>query len=180
MDENDRPWLVIQQRVHADVDFYRDWDTYETGFGVMNPRNSFWMGNKLLNALTNNGETWRLRVDLESMFDGDQAYALYSSFSMADATDKYRLSIGTYSGTAGNSLRAHDDMQFTTFDQDNDRSGSNCAVAFKGGWWSVVPAGTHTLVIYSGESLRYNSCHSANLNGLFFEGTTACLLAMGR
>jgi len=42
-------------------------------------------------------------------------------------------------------------MQFTTIDNDNDRDGGNCAVNFKGGWW-------------------YQSCHNANLNGLYHGG----------
>ena len=40
-----------------------------------------------------------LRVELE---DGSEsAYAEYSSFSIADESDKYRIHVSGYSGTAG-------------------------------------------------------------------------------
>ena len=44
-----------------------------------------------------------LRVDLED-FEGNVSFAEYSIFKVADASDKYRLLIGGYSGTAGDSM----------------------------------------------------------------------------
>ena len=46
------------------------------------------------------------RVDLED-FDGNVTFAEYSTFKVADSSDKYRLSIGGYSGTAGDSMADH-------------------------------------------------------------------------
>eukprot|EP00730_Choanoeca_flexa_P014846 TRINITY_DN6639_c0_g1_i4.p1 TRINITY_DN6639_c0_g1~~TRINITY_DN6639_c0_g1_i4.p1 ORF type:complete len:488 (+),score=61.05 TRINITY_DN6639_c0_g1_i4:83-1546(+) len=151
MDENDRPWLVFQQRVHADVDFYQPWSMYRQGFGVMNPRNSFWMGNKLLNALTGNGQNWRLRVELESMVEHDRAHALFETFRVGTEAENFKLTAQGYSGTAGDSLTYASGYAFSTYDKDNDIYGENCASLFKGGWW-------------------YTNCHGSNLNGLFFEG----------
>ena len=44
-----------------------------------------------------------LRIDLED-FDGKVVFAEYSIFKVADGSDKYRLLIGGYSGTAGDSM----------------------------------------------------------------------------
>lgn len=40
-----------------------------------------------------------LRVDMER-FNGEKAYAVYSSFSVADEASKYRLQVDGYNGTA--------------------------------------------------------------------------------
>lgn len=52
-------------------------------------------------------------------------------------------------GNAGDSLRVHDIMDFSTNDQDNDKSQENCAENHQSGWW-------------------YNDCYSAHLNGRYF------------
>jgi hypothetical protein len=39
-------------------------------------------------------------VDLTD-FDGDKAYALYSTFRVGDESSKYELTVSGYSGTAG-------------------------------------------------------------------------------
>lgn len=44
-----------------------------------------------------------MRVDLED-FEGNVRYAEYTTFKVADEGDKYRLLIGGYSGTAGDSM----------------------------------------------------------------------------
>jgi len=69
----------------------------------------------------------------------------YWSFTIGDeANDDYRIAVDGYSGDAGDGLRStvwyppltfHDGMSFTTFDQDNDHNGSNCASLHSGGWW---------------------------------------------
>ena len=44
-----------------------------------------------------------LRVDLED-YDGVRKYAQYTTFTVADADDNYRLTIDGYNGTAGDSM----------------------------------------------------------------------------
>ena len=60
------------------------------------------LGNDDLHRLTV-ADDIMLRVDLED-FDGVIRYAEYSTFKVADEGDKYRLSIGGYSGTARDSM----------------------------------------------------------------------------
>ena len=54
-------------------------------------------------------------------------------------------------------LSSHSEMAFTTKDQDNDESGSNCASSEIGGWW-------------------YKNCGHVNLNG---GGTTSLYWGSG-
>ena len=62
--------------------------------------------------------------------------------------------IVVYLGTAGDSFAYHHEAPFSTKDQDNDPDDRKCAEIFKGGWW-------------------YNTCHRANLNGLYRHGNHA-------
>ena len=91
---------MFQRRLNGSVDFYLDWAAYKNGFGNLN--GEFWLGNDNLHRLTaaDNGS---LRVDLED-FDGNITYAEYTTFKVADEGDKYRLLIGGYNGTAGDSM----------------------------------------------------------------------------
>ena len=140
-------WIVFQKRLDGSVDFFRNWTDYEHGFG--NASGEYWLGLKNIRRLTSDSTTWALRIDLES-FDGETAYATYDTFAVSDAASKYTLSVGEYSGCAGDSLKyagfVLNGMQFSTYDQDNDATSSNCAKHYKGGWW-------------------YNACYRAHLNG---------------
>ena len=93
-------WIVFQRRLDGSVDFYLDWESYKNGFGDLN--GEFSLGNDNLHRLTGNDDAI-LRVDLED-FDGDTRYAEYTTFKVADEADNYRLLIGGYSGTAGDSM----------------------------------------------------------------------------
>ncbi|KAM7436878.1 hypothetical protein ABFA07_013386 [Porites harrisoni] len=140
-------WTVFQKRQDGSVDFYRPWDDYKRGFGNLN--GEFWLGLDKINRLTVSG-SYKLRVDLEDL-QGSTAFAEYSSFAVTSERVKYKLSLGSYSGTAGDSLNEHRGQPFTTKDRDNDSNSGNCAVLYKGAWW-------------------YNSCHYSNLNGLYLHG----------
>ncbi|KAJ8042045.1 Tenascin-R [Holothuria leucospilota] len=72
----------------------------------------------------------------------------WTNFHVASEAGLYALGVSGYntSSTAGNSLSLHDQMNFSTFDMDNDVSRNlNCAKMYSGGWW-------------------YNECSFANLN----------------
>ncbi|XP_071785585.1 uncharacterized protein [Asterias amurensis] len=142
-------WTVFQRRQDGSVDFYLDFASYSRGFG--NLEGEFWLGNDNLHRLTAKGE-YELRVDLTG-FDDDTGFAVYESFSIADVSDNYRLSLGSYSGTAGDQLSYHNNRAFTTKDRDNDAWGYNCAKQCHGAWW-------------------YGFCYHSNLNGRYFNEVT--------
>ena len=96
-------WTVFQRPLDGSIDFYLDWESYKNGFGDLN--GEFWLGNDNLHRLTATDDVV-LRVDLED-FDGNKTYAEYTTFKVAGEADNYRLLIGGYSGTAGESLIYH-------------------------------------------------------------------------
>ena len=138
-------WTVFQRRQDGSVDFYLGWQKYKTGFG--NLSSEFWLGNDYIHRLTARTPS-ALRVELEDSA-GVRKYAKYGSFSVSAESDKYRLSVGSYSGDAGDSMAYQNNMNFTTKDRDNDvHTGRNCAVGNTGAWW-------------------YKHCHESNLNGQY-------------
>ncbi|XP_069566391.1 tenascin-like isoform X2 [Brachyistius frenatus] len=134
-------WTVFQRRKDGSVDFFRGWKDYSKGFGDLS--GEFWLGLESihnLTAMTN----MNLRVDLRD--GGESAFAQYSTFAVAKRN--YKLSVGGYSGTAGDSLSYHNNRIFSTKDRDPQPFITRCALSYRGGWW-------------------YKNCHEANLNGLF-------------
>ncbi|GFR31518.1 techylectin-5A [Trichonephila clavata] len=152
MDTDEGGWTVIQRRgnYNRSIDyFFKDWKSYKEGFGDI--EKEFWLGNDNIFALTNQ-RLYSIRFDLKAM-EGEKRYALYDTFWTDDENHKYTLHIQDYSGDAGDSMiRVHDNQKFSTKDQDNDNTANaHCADSLKGGWW-------------------YESCYSANLNGLNLRG----------
>ncbi|XP_070532840.1 angiopoietin-related protein 7-like [Ptychodera flava] len=142
-------WTVIQRRQDGSVDFYRGWEDYKNGFGDLN--GEFWLGNDKIHRLTNQGRRYELRVDLEN-FENETRFAQYDDFTIANERRRYEITLGSYSGNAGDSMKFDNGKQFTTKDNDNDRSAKhNCAVSFTGAWW-------------------YSSCSLSNLNGQYLDG----------
>lgn len=93
-------------------------------------------------------------------------YADYNMFRIGSEADKYRLTYGFYfGGDAGDAFdgydfgddtsdkhhTSHNGMQFSTFDNDNDKFNGNCAQQEGSGWWM-------------------NRCHAAHLNGKYYTG----------
>merc|ERR1712183_730406 len=141
-------WNVFQNRFNGETDFAQNWTTYEKGFGKLSAE--YWLGLKNIHTLTKEG-TFKLRIELSS-FDGRNKYAEYDEFRIANASDNYRLTFDkySYSGDAGDELYYHHNMEFSTYDVDNDVYYENCATHFGG---------------YGGN--WYQSCYSQNLNGKF-------------
>ena len=142
-------WTVFQRRIDGSVDFYRNWTSYVAGFGDL--EGNLWIGLDKLHAMTAAYDT-ELHIYMDT-FEEESAFAHYDSFHVEDAAAGYNLSFGTYSGTAGNSLYRHNNMKFSTFDNDQDTDEKNCASHYhSGGWW-------------------FADCHNANLNGQYLNGT---------
>ena len=135
-------WIVIQRRVaQGTVNFYRNWEDYENGFGDLDTE--FWIGLGNIYELTNNEE-----VDLIiSVWNDTQTNITwrYPVFKIAGPTEKYRLTVSGGSGTGRRDAFAyHNGQYFTTYDRDNNSK--NCGYKDQGGWW-------------------YYTCAYANLNG---------------
>jgi predicted nucleic acid-binding Zn-ribbon protein len=134
----DGGWTVIQRRDdfgEPRENFNRDWADYKNGFG--DPGKEFWLGNENIYMLTNN-EDYSLRIEMED-FEGNKRYAQYSHFKIHSEADYYKLEIDGYEGNAGDSLNdpwyGSNNIPFSTYNKDNDRSSLNCASMLKGGWW---------------------------------------------
>ncbi|KFB48778.1 hypothetical protein ZHAS_00016786 [Anopheles sinensis] len=125
-------WRVFLRRFDGSVNFYQNWTMYKTGFG--NIYGEHWVGLEKLNHMMKTG-SHELLVLLED-FEGNSKYALYGELKVGNEKEKYKLTVGEYSGTAGDGLIYHNGMQFTSFDQDNDGIyESNSAKTFIGAWW---------------------------------------------
>ncbi|XP_022610357.1 fibroleukin-like [Seriola dumerili] len=148
-------WTLVQRRLDGSVSFNRTWAEYRSGFGELDG-GEFWLGNNMIHLLTRDRDMV-LRVELED-FDAVMEYAEYEQFKVASERLRYRLTVGGYSGTAGDALRFsktydHNNRPFTTPDRDNDRYPSgNCGAYYSSGWW-------------------FDACMAANLNGRYYVGT---------
>ena len=71
------------------------------------------MGLSKIHRLTQDGTDYTLRVDLED-FENETRYAKYSTFNIGNSTTDYTITVGGYSGDAGNSI---------------------CAVTYNEAWW---------------------------------------------
>ena len=137
---------MFQRRQDGSVDFYRGWYDYKAGFGQLTAE--FWLGNDKIHRLTASRPS-SLRVELGD-WNGGKAYAKYGKFKIGDEQAQYRLEVGLYSGTAGDSLKARGNYSsFSTKDRDNDEADSfDCAASYTGAWW-------------------YKDCLYSNLNGKY-------------
>ena len=125
-------WTVFQHRRKMDtqLDFYRTFTDYAVGFG--NIGSEFWLGNDIIHELTSQN-TNELYVNLTDV-NGVNKYAHYSSFYVGQKepiyAHTYRLSVGHFTGTAGDGMASDSGIGFSTFDADHDDwndSNGHCA-----------------------------------------------------
>ena len=139
-------WVVIQRNKKSSlVNFNRNWTDYEKGFGDLNTE--FWYGLQEINCLTQRGQ-WEMRVDYQKN-DKTWSYLHYNQFSVGSASEEYPLTVGGFTGVGtdlfNDKSKPHNGMKFSTPDNDNDKTGGNCAADGKSGWW-------------------YYSCYYININ----------------
>ena len=119
-------WLVVQRRQDGSVDFNRGWGKYEDGFGSLT--GEFWYGLRALHCLTGQGG-WEMRMDIK-LANGTNYFFQYEQFEVASAKDKYKLTVGGFQGTTTDPMAFHNQIKFTTKDNDNDNLQTNCALYF--------------------------------------------------
>ena len=131
--DSDGAWTVIQRRFNGSVDFYRNWTEYRRRFGSSN--GEYWLGNDNIHQLTSLGN-YSLKIVLTNWWDV-RSYAEYSIFYVANEADNYTLTIGGYSGDAGDPMAFRNGSQFSTWDRDNDKSPDESCVrnCGRGTWW---------------------------------------------
>ena len=145
-------WTVFHRRQDGSVDFYRGWNDYKAGFGLIS--GEFWLGNDKIHRLTASRPS-TLRVELED-WHGIRVHAKYGKFNIGDEQAQYRLEVGSYTGTAKDSFGYHNNMPFSTKDRENDIDSSrHCAIASAGAWWYKFCQYTNLNGRYLGEKSNY-------------------------
>ncbi|XP_004606226.2 fibrinogen gamma chain isoform X2 [Sorex araneus] len=170
IDGSGNGWTVIQKRLDGSEDFKRNWIQYKEGFGHLSPTGNteFWLGNEKIHLIsTQSAMPYALRIELED-WNGRTSTADYSTFKVGPEADKYRLTYAYFiGGDAGDAFdgfdfgddasdkffTSHNGMQFSTWDNDNDKFEGNCAEQDGSGWWM-------------------NKCHAGHLNGIYYPGGT--------
>ena len=135
-DEEDGGWTVILRRksdIAQHVNFSRSWNDYVQGFGDLNTE--FWYGLRNIHCLTSRQQV-QLRL-LLNFTNGTSFLWTYNHFVVDRPEDKYTLHIGQADGpNTFDTLAYNNGKPFSTYDNDNDNKGSNCAIERDGGgWW---------------------------------------------
>ncbi|RUS82220.1 hypothetical protein EGW08_010034 [Elysia chlorotica] len=140
-------WIIFQRRMNGLEDFYKPFDDYHSGFGVLG--GDHWLGLEHMHKLTFNGN-FEMRVDV--FYEGSWHHATFDRVWIGKTENNYILTlVGNYRGDLPNDvyygIQYSNGMPFTTLDRDNDWAfRENCAESHVGAWW-------------------YKWCTRANLNG---------------
>ncbi|XP_041514853.1 fibrinogen gamma chain isoform X1 [Microtus oregoni] len=170
IDGSGNGWTVLQKRLDGSVDFKKNWIQYKEGFGHLSPTGTteFWLGNEKIHLISMQSTIpYALRIQLKD-WNGRTSTADYAMFRVGPESDKYRLTYAYFiGGDAGDAFdgydfgddpsdkffTSHNGMQFSTWDNDNDKFDGNCAEQDGSGWWM-------------------NKCHAGHLNGIYYQGGT--------
>lgn len=176
MENNGGGWTVIQRRKIGLTSFNRDWKQYKNGFGAI--RGDFWLGNEHIFRMTRQPTVLRIDMEVRASFrisshqtlaapqanminvlhiffkdwEGQTRYAEYNFFTLSNEMNSYRLLIANYTGTAGDSLRYHNNTNFSTKNKDNDKCVDNCAQLRQGIKLQIAPIKTVLLKMHSNQT----------------------------
>ena len=152
-------WTVIQQRVDGSVDFNKTWKEYRQRFGELS--GDFWYGLDRIHNLTKTPGN-EILIPFEVENEG-KYYPMYDEFMVADEDDNYRMTLGALQNVLGTKftktgLERQSNMQFSTFDRDNDVSTTHCGKTYSCGWW-------------------FAKCYSVLLNGRYMGKKLAAIVS---
>lgn len=136
MDGPNAGWILLQERRDINFNFYRDWVSYENGFGK--PGVGYWLGNIYMHALTFK-RRYVIRIELppnyRNPWRSKTRYGYHDNFQVLGPSSGYVLQVGKYWGDLGDIFLYVNNTAFSTWDRDNDKSDKVCAKDNKGAWW---------------------------------------------
>ena len=162
-------FLIVMRRQDGSVNFQRSWNDYKVGFGKL--LTEFWFGNENMHDLTKPSfapKKSELVIDMRIKGQTGQVFVKYETFEIGDETSKYTLKISDVSGNAPmlnathSFLSYHNNMKFSTYDQDNDNASGDCSNTYgRVGWWfemcySTLLTGNYKFTKGHGEITWYN------------------------
>ncbi|PFX34734.1 Protein sidekick-1, partial [Stylophora pistillata] len=128
-------WILLQQRINDSFSFYRNWASYENGFGKLGY--GYWLGNSHIHAVTFK-RMYVLRFEFpDHVDDQDQMMFIeYENFQVLGPLTDYTIQIGKHRGNMVNLFPDINNCAFSTWDRDNDKVPNRaCAKRNKGAWW---------------------------------------------
>ena len=136
-------FLIVMRRQDGSVNFQRSWNDYKVGFGKL--LTEFWFGNENMHDLTKPSfapKKSELVIDMRIKGQTGQVFVKYETFEIGDETSKYTLKISDVSGNAPmlnathSFLSYHNNMKFSTYDQENDDDSTrDCSNQYGRVWW---------------------------------------------
>ena len=119
MDTDGGGWLVILNRRDGLEEFFKPWDTYKDE-GIGSPETEYILPLRFLHEYLSL-DTYELLQEMREATD--YAWDLYSFLVIGSEEEKFKLKLGardSASTVPPDDLSYHDNMKFSTFDQDND------------------------------------------------------------
>ena len=170
-----RGWIIIQRRNNSDDAFEsKGWEDYRNGFGDY--YGNYWMGLEKIHQITSSGD-YDLFIGFTFVLTSTRKYGYYTKFKVDSMEAGYKLNYdqfdaeNSYSGLE-DGLEQHRGHEFSTHDQDNDGIDEyDCAEGNglqHGGWWFGRSNSDTSSSVGS-----VDSCYSSNLNGRYYDGSTA-------